>query len=224
VDSTRIVGEAIARASRPPRVWLQASAATIFAHGYETSHGESSGRIGGDEVGVPSYWARMVDVAEQWERALADAETKATRKVALRTSIVMSPGRGGAFDVLLGLVRSGLGGRAARVPEVRAASAEVRGGYDKELVRRVVRRHINEIRFCYERELQTRPDLHGRVLAEFVIGASGDVLAASASPQTLPSEPVASCIASAIRRWQFVAPGAAGAVQVTYPFVLQSTE
>ena len=54
----------------------------------------------------------MVDVARQWEDALAAADTKATRRVALRTSIMMSPDRGGAFDVLLGLVRKGLGGRA----------------------------------------------------------------------------------------------------------------
>jgi uncharacterized protein len=112
VDSTRVVGEAIAAAARPPPVWLQASAATIFAHGYDLAHGESSGQLGGHEVGVPSYWGAMVDVARQWEGALAEANTKATRKVALRTSIVMSPDIGGAFDVLLSLVRNGLGGAA----------------------------------------------------------------------------------------------------------------
>jgi uncharacterized protein len=112
VDSTRVVGEAIALAARPPRTWLQASAATIFAHGYELAHGESSGRIGGDEPNVPSYWAEMVEVVRHWEETLARAETVSTRKVALRTSLVMSPARGGPFDVLLGLVRTGLGGRA----------------------------------------------------------------------------------------------------------------
>lgn len=112
VDSTRVVGEAIALAGRAPRVWLQASAATIFAHGYEVDHGESSGRVGGDEPNVPSYWGAMVEVVKRWEEALSAANTRSTRRVALRTSIVMSPDRGGAFDVLLGLVRAGLGGRA----------------------------------------------------------------------------------------------------------------
>ncbi len=112
VDSTRVVGEAIALAARPPRTWLQASAATIFAHGYDVAHGESSGRIGGEEPNVPSYWAAMVEVVQRWEEALSLANTGSTRRVALRTSIVMSPDRGGAFDVLLGLVRAGLGGRA----------------------------------------------------------------------------------------------------------------
>jgi uncharacterized protein (TIGR01777 family) len=112
VDSTRVVGEAIALAARPPSVWLQASAATIFAHGYEVAHGESSGQIGGDEPNVPTYWAAMVEVVRRWEEALSLANTPATRRVALRTSIVMSPDRGSAFDVLLALVRAGLGGRA----------------------------------------------------------------------------------------------------------------
>ncbi len=112
VESTRVVGEAIGKATHPPRVWLQASAATIFAHGYDVAHGESSGQIGGDEPDVPAYWAKLVEVTRKWEGALASADTKATRKVALRTSIVMSPDPGGAFDVLLGLVRTGLGGRA----------------------------------------------------------------------------------------------------------------
>jgi uncharacterized protein (TIGR01777 family) len=112
VDSTRVVGEAIAAAARPPRTWLQASAATIFAHGYDLAHGESSGRLGGNEPNVPSYWAEMVEVVSAWEETLARANTPSTRKVALRTSLVMSPDPGGAFDVLLGLVRAGLGGRA----------------------------------------------------------------------------------------------------------------
>jgi uncharacterized protein (TIGR01777 family) len=111
VDSTRVVGEAVAAAARPPRVWLQASAATVYAHGDGVAHGET-GLFGGSEPGVPGYWAKMVEVVREWEAAFAQAKAKATRKVALRISLVMSPDRGGAFDVLLGLVRKGLGGRA----------------------------------------------------------------------------------------------------------------
>src|SRR5580658_2252078 len=81
VDSTRVVGEAIVAAARPPRVWLQASAATLFAHTYDVAHGESSGQIGGSEPDVPTYWGEMVNVARQWEETLACADTRATRKV-----------------------------------------------------------------------------------------------------------------------------------------------
>ncbi|MEU9443848.1 TIGR01777 family oxidoreductase [Streptomyces sp. NPDC048304] len=113
VDSARVVGEAIAAASRPPRVWLQMSTATIYAHRFDAPNDEATGVIGGSEPGVPGYWAYSIDIARNWERAQAEASVPATRKVALRTAMVMSPDRGGVFDVLLGLVRLGLGGPVA---------------------------------------------------------------------------------------------------------------
>lgn len=113
VDSTRAVGDAIARASRPPRVWLQMSTATIYAHRFDAPNDETSGRIGGDELDVPKYWRFSIDIARAWEQAQQDAPTSHTRKVALRTAMVMSPDRGGIFDVLLGLTRFGLGGPVA---------------------------------------------------------------------------------------------------------------
>ncbi|HEY1954097.1 MAG TPA: DUF1731 domain-containing protein [Polyangiaceae bacterium] len=113
VDSTAAVGRAIAAAKTPPRVWLQMSTATIYAHRFDAPNDEATGAIGGSEPDVPAYWARSVNIAKEWEAALARAETPSTRKIALRTSMVMSPDRGGIFDVMLGLVRRGLGGDAA---------------------------------------------------------------------------------------------------------------
>ncbi|MFI0965823.1 TIGR01777 family oxidoreductase [Streptomyces sp. NPDC021080] len=113
VDSTRVVGEAIAAAARPPRVWLQMSTATVYAHRFDAAHDEATGVIGGSEAGVPDYWAYSVEIAKNWERAQAEAPTPATRKVALRSAMVMSPDRGGVFDVLSSLARLGLGGPVA---------------------------------------------------------------------------------------------------------------
>lgn len=113
VYSTRIVGEAIAAAARPPRVWLQMSTATIYAHRFDAPHDERTGVIGGTEPGVPSYWTNSVEIAQAWERAQDRALTPDTRKVALRCAMVMSPDRGGAFHLLLRLARSGLGGPIA---------------------------------------------------------------------------------------------------------------
>ena len=110
VRSTRIVGEAIARAGRPPRTWLQMSSAAIYAHRFDAANDEVTGRIGGDEPGIPRSWGFSVGVVKAWEEALFSAATPATRRVALRSSIVMAADRGGIFDVLLGLVRAGLGG------------------------------------------------------------------------------------------------------------------
>ena len=110
VDSTRVVGEAVAAAARPPRVWLQASTATIYAHRYDAANDEATGIIGGAEPDVPETWRFSIDVATSWERALDEAPAPHTRKVKLRAAVIMSPDRGGIFDTLLGLVRRGLGG------------------------------------------------------------------------------------------------------------------
>jgi uncharacterized protein (TIGR01777 family) len=113
VDSTRAVGLAIARAARPPRVWLQMSTATIYAHRFDAANDEATGLIGGNEPDVPASWRFSIDIAKAWEQAQAEAETPSTRRVAMRTTMVMSPDAGGVFDVLLGLTRRGLGGTIA---------------------------------------------------------------------------------------------------------------
>ncbi|AZP15991.1 TIGR01777 family protein [Streptomyces aquilus] len=113
VDSARVVGEAIAGAVRPPRVWLQMSTATVYAHRFDAPHDEAGGVIGGTEPDAPDYWAYSVEIAQRWERAQDEAGTPRTRKVALRSAMVMSPDRGGVFDVLRTMVRLGLGGPVA---------------------------------------------------------------------------------------------------------------
>ncbi|HEX6278846.1 MAG TPA: NAD-dependent epimerase/dehydratase family protein, partial [Pyrinomonadaceae bacterium] len=112
VDSTQVVGEAIGAASNPPRVWLQASTATIYAHSFEMPNDDVTGTIGGDEPDAPDTWRFSIDVAKSWEEAANEADTPQTRKVLMRSAMTMSPDRGGIFDVMLGLVRMGLGGTA----------------------------------------------------------------------------------------------------------------
>jgi uncharacterized protein (TIGR01777 family) len=113
IDSARVVGGAIERAARPPRVWLQMSTATIYAHRVDAPNDEATGVLGGGEPGVPAYWAYSVDLARAWEREQELAATPHTRKVALRTAMVMSPEPGGAFEMLLRLTKLGLGGPVA---------------------------------------------------------------------------------------------------------------
>lgn len=112
VNSTRIVGEAIARAAVPPRVWLQMSTATIYAHRFDAANDEATGIVGGLEPDAPDTWRFSIDVATAWERAVDEAATPRTRKVKLRSAIVMSPDPGGVFSILLRLVRWRLGGAA----------------------------------------------------------------------------------------------------------------
>ena len=117
VDSARVVGAAIAGAASPPATWLQMSTATIYADRSDEpgnpANDEATGVIGGEEGHTPLYWEYSVRIAQRWEAAQAEADTQATRRVALRTSLVMSPDRGGVFDVLLRMARLGLGGAVA---------------------------------------------------------------------------------------------------------------
>lgn len=110
VDTTKLVGAAIGQAKQPPPVWLQMSTATIYSHRYDAPNSEYSGIIGGNEPNAPDTWNFSIDVAKAWEAAQDAAATPRTRKVALRSAMVMSPDAGGVFDTLLTLVRYGLGG------------------------------------------------------------------------------------------------------------------
>ncbi len=110
VDSTRVIGEAIAHATRPPRVWLQMSTATIYAHRFDAPNDEKRGLLGGSEPDVPRYWDKSIEIARAWEETLFSAPTPHTRRVAVRSAMVMSPDRAGVFDTLAKLARRGLGG------------------------------------------------------------------------------------------------------------------
>lgn len=111
--STRVVGQAIAQAAKPPALWMNASTATIYRHALDRAMDESTGELGGHETDAPSTWSFSIDVATSWEREFFSAATPSTRKIALRSAMTMSPDWGGIFDTLLRLVRTGLGGKAA---------------------------------------------------------------------------------------------------------------
>jgi uncharacterized protein (TIGR01777 family) len=109
--TTRLVGQAIAAAKSPPRVWMNASTATIYRHALDRPQDEDTGELGGDEPGAPPKWNFSIDVATAWERAFIDSAAHGVRKIVLRMAIVMEPYTHSTFALLSGLVRKGLGGR-----------------------------------------------------------------------------------------------------------------
>ncbi len=64
VHSTRVLAQAIAASPTPPRVWLQSSTATIYAHRYDAPNDEATGIIGGNEPNAPDTWAFSIGVAK----------------------------------------------------------------------------------------------------------------------------------------------------------------
>ena len=132
-------------------------------------------------------------------------------------------GGGGGNGNGYGRGAGGFRGRSARVPKIRSGAADVRGSLSKEVIRRVIRRHINEVRFCYEQELNQRPDLEGRVTVKFIISPTGSVQTSMVSNSTLKNGRVEKCVAGAVRRWTFPAPDGGGVVIVNYPFMLTNS-
>ena len=96
--------------------------------------------------------------------------------------------------------------------------ASVRGTLDKEIIRRVVRRHLNEVKYCYQQALTRRPTLEGRLVTQFTIAATGQVLAAVVQSSTLREVSVEACVVNAVKRWEFPAPDRGGLAMVSYPF------
>lgn len=115
---------------------------------------------------------------------------------------------------------AGFGGRGKRVPTVRQAKATVHGSLDRDVVRRIVRAHINEVRSCYNAGLARVPSLTGRVSIYFLISQHGKVASSVVSSSTLGDESVETCIARAVQRWQFPKPPDSDMVAVEYPFLL----
>lgn len=110
IRTTELLGEAISKVQRPPRLWINASTATIYRHSLDREMDEATGELGGGESDAPGSWRFSIEVATRWEKALFAANTPHTRKIALRSAMVMSAEPGGTFDLLLRLVRFGLGG------------------------------------------------------------------------------------------------------------------
>ena len=110
VRSTRLLHEAIAGLKHPPKLWVNASTATIYRHSLDRAMNEATGELGGNEPGAPDTWNFSIDVAKAWEEAFFSTPTPLTRKIAIRSAMTFSPDRGGVFDVFLALVRRGLGG------------------------------------------------------------------------------------------------------------------
>ena len=112
------------------------------------------------------------------------------------------------------------GGRGTRVPTVRQAKPEVVGELDKDLIRRTVRVHINEVRRCYDKQLSRDPNAKGRVAIALEIDRKGKVSATSVQESTMKEPAVGECIAKAAKAWKFPRPKS-GTVSVVYPFVLE---
>ena len=95
------------------------------------------------------------------------------------------------------------------------------GALDKSLIDAVIKKHMNQIRYCYQRELPKNPTLGGKVTVKFVISKTGSVSKASTKTTTMANKAVEGCINSRFMRFKFPEPKGGGIVIVSYPFIFQ---
>jgi len=113
----------------------------------------------------------------------------------------------------------GLGTRTAhRVPTVTTGIVTTRGSLDKEIIRRVVRLHMNEVKYCYDQELVRKAGIEGRLSVQFVISPFGQVLSSVMQSSTMGNVHVEKCVVDAVKRWEFPKPVGGGIAIVSYPF------
>jgi outer membrane biosynthesis protein TonB len=96
------------------------------------------------------------------------------------------------------------------------------GALDKSLIDRVVKSHLAQIRFCYEKELNKNPKLFGKIIVKFVIAKNGSVSSATTKASTMKNPIVEQCVNKRFLRMKFPSPKGGGIVIVSYPFVFNS--
>lgn len=119
-------------------------------------------------------------------------------------------GDGGGID---------LSGRGKTITKIVPGKTTVIGGLDKDVIAKIIRSHQNEIKYCYETELNKNPNLQGKVAVAFTIDPAGAVSEANVTETTLNNSSAEQCMLSRIRRWKFPEPKGGGVVAVTYPWL-----
>ncbi len=101
VNSTMVLSEFISLMDNPPKIWMNASTATIYRDSLDKRMDEENGEIGDDF---------SMTVAKKWEKAFFESEHQKTRKIALRTSLVLGKNEG-VYPVLRNLTKFRLAGK-----------------------------------------------------------------------------------------------------------------
>ncbi|MBI5511732.1 MAG: TonB family protein [Deltaproteobacteria bacterium] len=114
------------------------------------------------------------------------------------------------------------GDRNKEVGSVAFSAPVVMGALSREVIQKVILENRQQVRYCYELELQRQPTLEGKVVVKWVIAANGSVAKILVVESTLPNKNVEKCILAKIRAWKFAPPAGGGIVEVNYPFVFRA--
>ena len=176
---------------------------------------------------APASTARSVVCRAARASVMRRASAGSARAAVAPAAAARASGLGGLGTKGGGRGRGGygsidLGGKGKDSTRVIPGKTTVVGGLDKDVIMKVIKRHQNEIKFCYEQELQKNPALGGKVAVAWTIDPAGGVSEANVSESSIGNANVESCIVQRIRRWKFPEPAGGGVVNVTFPWIFKA--
>ena len=115
----------------------------------------------------------------------------------------------------------GMGKKASADISITNSDPEVTGSMDPELIRRVVRSHHDQLKYCYDNALTKNPKLTGKVSVRWIITEGGTVASSNVVNTTTNTPELDRCIAGRVLTWIFPKPKGGGVAVVTYPFVFK---
>jgi len=121
-----------------------------------------------------------------------------------------------------GVGRDSSGSKGSGAPGMSSGDPIILGALDRSVIDRVVERHLDQIRYCYQKELNKNPRLYGKIVIKFVISRDGSVSSAKTNATSMNNPIVENCICQRFMRFQFPEPEGGGIAIVTYPFLFQS--
>ncbi|MDX9719221.1 MAG: AgmX/PglI C-terminal domain-containing protein [Myxococcota bacterium] len=110
-----------------------------------------------------------------------------------------------------------LGQHEAKGPELKLKRPVIDGTLDKRIIQKVVNQHKGELKACYERELQKKRELEGKLTMQWLIDSSGNVAMVVVQESELNDSALETCVANSIRHWRFP-PVKGSMIKVSYPF------
>ena len=114
------------------------------------------------------------------------------------------------------------GKKGGGAPGVGSGDPIILGALDKSIIDRIVKQHLAQIRYCYQKELNKNPKLFGKIVVKFVIAKDGSVSSATTKSSTMKNPIVEKCVNSRFMRMRFPSPKGGGIVIVSYPFIFNS--
>jgi hypothetical protein len=180
---------------------------------------DALGNLIGAQIGEATGIGGLALVGTGWGGSGTGENTLGIGNLATIGSLGHGPGGRNDYGRAVGLID-----RPKRiiVPEVIPGVASVHGMLDKEIIRRIVHLHMNEVKYCYDQELVKKPALAGRISVQFAISPVGQVLTSVMQSTTMENARVENCVVNAVRRWEFPKPTGGGVVIVLYPFSFTS--